>query len=132
MNKILLCGRLCADPEAKDVGEKSLAELRLAVNRRFKKDEADFFSVNVWGPTADYCTNYLSKGSQVNIVGRCEIQSWESDGERKYKTVVIAEEVYGIGGRSDNNNNNDNENKETKKTETKKQGKNVKKDDLPF
>lgn len=99
MNKVILLGRLTRDPEVKNTTTgKAVAKFYLAVDRRFKnKDgqkEADFFNVVVWGKQAEFVGQYLSKGSQISLSGRLESRSYEAqDGQRRYVTEVIADEI---------------------------------------
>ena len=97
MNKVILIGRLTKDPEMRYTTNSNTAvcNFTLAVNRRFKQDEADFIPVVAWSKTAEFCEKYFSKGRQVAVVGRIETSSWEdSNGNRRYKTEVVADEVY--------------------------------------
>ena len=97
MNKVILIGRLTKDPEMRYTTNSNTAvcNFTLAVNRRFKQDEADFIPVVAWGKTAEFCEKYFNKGRQVAVVGRIEISSWEdSEGKKRYKTEVVADEVY--------------------------------------
>lgn len=97
MNKVILIGRLTKDPEMRYTTNSNTAvcNFTLAVNRRFKQNEADFIPVVAWSKTAEFCEKYFSKGRQVAVVGRIEISSWDdSEGKKRYKTEVVADEVY--------------------------------------
>lgn len=99
MNKVVLIGRLTADPELKFTpgNGTAVATFKLAIDRRFSKDgnkEADFIPVVVWGKQAEATANYMSKGKLMGIAGRIQTRSYEAkDGTRKYITEVVAEEV---------------------------------------
>lgn len=99
MNKVILVGRLCRDPDLKGTTTgRSVVLFTLAVDRRFKnKDgqkEADFVPIVVWGKLAELSNQYLSKGSQVGVCGRLQVRSYETqDGQRRYVTEVVADEV---------------------------------------
>ncbi len=95
MNKICIVGRLTADPNVRQVGERNVAEFSVAVNR-FKKDEADFFTVKAWGKTADFCANYLSKGRMVSVDGRMESRKYEKDGRMVTVWDIVADNVNGL------------------------------------
>jgi len=107
MNKVILVGRLTRDPDVKTTTSgKTVATFTLAVDRRFKnKDgqkEADFVPIVVWGKQAEIVDQYLSKGSQIGISGRLQVRSYDDkEGQRRYATEVIAEEVNFIGGNKD-------------------------------
>jgi single-strand DNA-binding protein len=95
VNKICIVGRLTADPNVRQVGERNVAEFSVAVNR-FKKDEADFFTVKAWGKTADFCANYLSKGRMVSVDGRMESRKYEKDGRMVTVWDIVADNVNGL------------------------------------
>lgn len=115
MNKVNLVGRLTRDPEVKNTTTgKAVATFTLAVDRRFKnKDgqkEADFIPLVVWGKQAEFVGQYLSMGSQIGLSGRLQVRSYDGqDGQRRYVTEVVADEVYFISTkRKENNGSNQN------------------------
>lgn len=93
MNKTILIGRLTKDPEVRQSGETSIGRFTVAVDRRMKKDEADFISCVAFGKTAEFVEKYFQKGSKIGITGRIQTGSYEKDGHKVYTTDVIAEEV---------------------------------------
>lgn len=99
LNRIILIGRLTRDPELRYTNTgKAVARFTLAVDRPFKNQagerETDFINVVVWGPQADSCSKYLSKGKLAAVDGRLEIRSFEGqDGTRRQVTEVVAENV---------------------------------------
>jgi len=99
MNKVILLGRLTRDPEMKNTTTgKAVAKFSIAVDRRFKnKDgqkEADFINIVVWGKQAEFAAQYLSKGSQISLSGRLQVSSYDGqDGQRRYVTEVVADEI---------------------------------------
>ena len=103
MNVVVLIGRLVADPELKYTPSGiAVCTFRIAVDRRFKSEsgekEADFIDVVAWRHSAEFVANYLTKGSQVGVHGRMQIRSWvQQDGQKRYKTEVVAENVQGLG-----------------------------------
>lgn len=101
MNKVMLMGRLVKDCEVRyGVGENDTAIGRytLAVNRRGKKDEADFIQCVVFGRGATFAEHWLGKGRQVLIIGRLNVRSWEDkDGKRRWTTEVIVDEQHLTG-----------------------------------
>lgn len=97
MNKVILMGRLTREPEVRySDGAEPLAVTRytLAVNRRFKKDEADFIPCVAFGKAGEFAEKYFKKGQLVAITGRLQVRSWDKDGERRWSTDVIVEEQY--------------------------------------
>lgn len=104
MNQVMLIGRLTADPELRFAAStgKAVTNFRLAVNRRFsKEDKADFFRVVVWGKQAEAVAKYLRKGSQCAVIGRIQIEQYtDRDGNTRYSTDIVAQEVEFLGSGS--------------------------------
>lgn len=104
INTVHLVGRLGRDPEMRTTASgMAIASLSVATDR-WKKDEGkvtDWHRVKAFGRQAESISRYLSKGSEVAVVGRLETSSYDKDGERRYVTEVIADRVAFIGGRSD-------------------------------
>ncbi len=95
LNRVILIGRLTQDPELRYTQNgTAVASFTVAVNRKFKRDEADFIPVVVWNKPAENCANYLGKGRLVAIDGRLQIRSYETqDGQRRRVSEVVAEDV---------------------------------------
>ncbi|OPZ93299.1 MAG: Single-stranded DNA-binding protein ssb [Firmicutes bacterium ADurb.Bin419] len=108
MNKIILMGRLTADPEMRHTTTgKSVCSFRLAVKRKFvrqgEQEDTDFFPVTAWEKTGEFCNNYFRKGQQVAVVGRVQNRSWTDDqGNKRIITEVIAEEAHFAESKRDN------------------------------
>lgn len=105
MNKVILFGNLTRDPELKALPSgQHVASFGIATNRRVKKDEQwtdvpEFHNVVVWGRQAETSAQYLKKGSQALIEGRLQTRSWDKDGQKQYRTEVVAESVtFGRAG----------------------------------
>ncbi|WP_353936729.1 single-stranded DNA-binding protein [uncultured Eubacterium sp.] len=98
MNKVILMGRLTADPEIRESkrGKDTLqiARYRLAVDR-IGSDETDFVSCVVFGAGAEFVEKYLTKGKKILISGRLQTGSYETeDGETRYTTDVVVQEHF--------------------------------------
>lgn len=95
MNKVILIGRLVADPEIRYTQSgKAVASYRLAVDRPFKQDgqqEADFINCVAWGKTGEFAGNHLHKGTKIAIEGRIQTGSYEKDGVKHYTTDVVVD-----------------------------------------
>ncbi len=106
LNRVILIGRLTQDPELRYTQNgTAVASFTVAVNRKFKRDEADFIPIVVWNKPAENCANYLGKGRLVAVEGRLQIRSYETqDGQRRRVSEVVAEEVKFLdkGGTSSN------------------------------
>ena len=104
-NSVTLVGNLTRDPELRHIPSGvAVCEIGLAVNERVKKDgewteAVNFFDVVIWGRTAEVANEYLRKGSPVLIAGRLKQESWEKDGEKRYKIKVVCETMQMLGGK---------------------------------
>ena len=105
MNNVAILGYVVRDIELqyKGVNQTAIAKFTVAVNRKFKKDEADFINCIAFGKTAEIITQYFSKGSQIGIVGRIQTGSYDAqDGTKRYTTDVIVESFSFVGSGKDN------------------------------
>ena len=108
-NKATIGGRLTADPELKTTtGGTEVVSFTVAVTRRFapKEGEAqqtDFINVTAWRKTAEMVSKYFRKGSSICVVGSIQTRSWmDNDGKKKYATELVADEVYFVDSKSEN------------------------------
>ena len=105
LNRVVLVGRLVADPEVKYTpAGVAVASMRVAVNRTVKKDqgeyEADCFNVTAWRRTAEFAQNYLGKGRLISIDGRLQTRSWTAqDGTRRNTVEIVADNIEGLDRR---------------------------------
>jgi single-strand DNA-binding protein len=106
VNKVIIVGRLGADPEIKSVGNsQSVARLNVATSESWtgkdgnKQERTEWHRVVVWGRQAENCAKHLSKGRQVYIEGRLQTRSWEdtASGQKKYATEIVASTVQFLG-----------------------------------
>lgn len=104
MNVVALVGRLTKDPELKFIpgSGKAVANFTLAVDNPFDKDNADFLRIVVWGKTAESVGQYKKKGDRVGVRGRISTRTYEAvNGETKYVTEIIADNVEFMGGKGE-------------------------------
>ena len=87
-NVVVLRGRLTRDPEARQVGDKTVVGFALAVNGY--GDKVAFVDVEAWGKTAEIIQSYVTKGKLITVTGRLDQQRWEKDGQKRSKTLVVA------------------------------------------
>ena len=107
MNKAILIGRLTRDPELRYTSSnRAVCQFTVAIDRRFQRQgeekQADFISCVAWQKTAEFISKYFKKGSCVCICGSIQTRTWEADGQKRYATEVIADEVYFVDSKSDN------------------------------
>ena len=101
MNKVIMCGRMTADPEVKtgasSAGEYTVTKFSIAVDRRFKKEgekDADFFNCVAFAKTAAFIGKYFSKGQRILVTGRLENNEFTNkEGAKVKATNVIVEEA---------------------------------------
>jgi len=100
VNKVILLGNLGADPEMRMTqGGTAVLNLRLATTESYldkkniRQERTEWHSVTVWGKRAEGLAKILVKGDRVYIEGRIETTSYEKDGEKKYSTKVVANQV---------------------------------------
>ena len=98
MNKVILCGRLTADPEVRySQGENStaIAKYTLAVDRRHNNEQqtADFLRIVAFGKLGEFAEKYLHKGIKLLLTGHIQTGSYtDKNGEKKYTYDIIADE----------------------------------------
>ena len=90
-----MIGRLTRDPELKyTTNGTAVCRFSLAVQRKYNKDEADFFDIVTWRGLAENCANYLGKGRLVAVEGRLQTRTYEGqDGIKRKVTEIIADDV---------------------------------------
>lgn len=113
LNHIVLMGRLTRDPELRRTGSgTSVASFTLAVDRDFSgKDggekETDFIDCVAWRSTADFVSKYFTKGRMAVVSGRLQVRKWQNkEGENRYSTEVVAENVYFGDSKKEENSGN--------------------------
>lgn len=109
MNKVIIIGNLTRDPELRTTPNGiSVCTFSVAVNRRFSKEnEVDYLPVTVWRAQADNCAKYLKKGSKVAVTGSIQIRSYDKEGEKRYATDIVAEEVEFLSSKSQSQGDSD-------------------------
>ena len=108
MNKVILKGRLTATPELKTTAtDIYVTDFSVAVNRRFNKEQTDFINCQAWRQTAEFITKYFTKGQEILIIGELHIEKWDKDGETRYSTRVVVDEVDFCGNKENNKSQKD-------------------------
>ena len=101
MNKVILMGRLARDPDVRSTQSgKSVARMTIAVDRRVGRNAqpgqptADFLNLVAWERMAEFCQNYLRKGTKILVEGRLQSRSYEAqDGSKRYVTEVSVTDI---------------------------------------
>ncbi len=105
LNRVILIGRLTADPELRYTGGGiPVANFRIAVDRPFSSSsgerQTDFINIVAWRQRAEFAANYLNKGRLVAVDGRLQIRQWTTqDGQRRQTAEVVADDVRGLDRR---------------------------------
>lgn len=120
INKVIIVGRLGADPETKTVGQgQTVTRLNVATSENWtgkdgqKQEKTEWHRITVWGKLAEICGKHLSKGRQVYVEGRLQTRQWEDQqGQKRYATEIVANTVQFLGSSngeraSNQNSNND-------------------------
>ena len=103
LNKVILMGRLTADPEHKQTASGvSVTSFSLAVERSFsgkgKERETDFITIVAWRQTADFICKYFAKGRMVALEGSIQTRRYEDrNGNKRTAVEVGADHVYFTG-----------------------------------
>ena len=116
MNKVILVGRLTKEPEVRYTPNgKAVASFTLAVDNGFGENKkTDFIPIVVWGNSAEFCGNNLSKGSKVLVDGRLQVRSYDAkDGSKRYVTEVIANYLEALERSKTQSSTNTTSNEET-------------------
>ena len=102
VNNCVFIGWLVADPEITSVGARNTPKctFRISVKRRTAQQgqqDADFFTVETWGKSAENCAKYLAKGRAVAVRGQMHTDSYTgTDGQKHYKTYLTADLDRGV------------------------------------
>ena len=107
-NKVILGGRLTADPELKTTQSGfSVTSFTIAVNRRFggkagEEPQADFINVTAWRQTAEFVARYFRKASSICVVGSIQTRSWtDQQGQKRYATDVVVSDATFVDSRTE-------------------------------
>lgn len=115
-NKVILGGRLTADPELRQTQNGiPVASFTIAVSRRTRSQQdqqqgampqqptADFFNCTAWRVQAEFVTRYFRKASSICVVGTLQNRSWtDQQGAKRISTDIIVDEINFVDSKSDN------------------------------
>ncbi len=106
LNRVQLIGRLGGDPELRHTGAGlPVATFSLATNRQWPgkdgsiQEETEWHTIVAWDKLAQICSEHLSKGRLVFIEGRIHSRSWESNGQKQFKTEIVAADMLILDSR---------------------------------
>lgn len=108
MNKVILIGRLGGDPELKYTSNGTAqALINLATSERWKdsdgnqQEKTEWHRVIAWRRQAEFAGEWLKKGRLVCIEGKLSTRSWEKDGQKRYMTEVVADNITMLGSKAE-------------------------------
>jgi single-strand DNA-binding protein len=109
VNKVILIGRLGADPEIRYTADgQPVATFRLATSERWtdkngqRQERTEWHRIVAFGRLAEICGEYLAKGRQVYIEGRLQTRSYEDrDGVKRFVTEIVAQNMQMLGRRDE-------------------------------
>lgn len=113
LNRVILMGRLVADPELKTTASGiSVTSFRIAVDRNYVKNgeerKADFIDIVCWRSNAEFVCRYFSKGSLIAVEGQLQTRTYQAkDGTNRYVVEVVADNLSFTGERRDNSHSRD-------------------------
>ena len=106
VNKVILVGRLGKDPEVRYTpGGDMVTSFSIATDEQWKDKSGEKVTKTEWhnivtfGKLAEICGNYLTKGKLVFIEGKIQTQSWDKDGQKHYKTQIVANNMKMLDGK---------------------------------
>lgn len=109
INKVILVGNVGMDPEVRslETGVK-VARIRLATSERIfnrqtneTTEHTEWHTITLWRGLAEVVDKYVHKGSQIYVEGRLRSREWEQDGQKRYATEIVADELKLLGRRQD-------------------------------
>ena len=107
INKAILVGNLGKDPELRYTANgQAVATFSLATTEKFKtkggeqQERTEWHNIVAWGPLAEICGKYLTKGKQIYCEGRIQSRSYDDrDGNKRYITEIVISDMQMLGGR---------------------------------
>lgn len=108
INSVVMVGRLTADADLRYTNSGfPVLTFSIASNRSVKKDDqwtekASFFNAKMFGKRAESISRHLVKGSRIAISGYLNQESWEIDGDKHYKIVIVVNDIQLIDNSSQN------------------------------
>ena len=116
INSVTLVGRAGRDPEVRYFESGSVvANLTIAVNRRSRNEEPDWFNLEIWGKQAQVAADYVKKGALLGISGSYKVDKWtdRNTGEGRSKPVIRVDRLELLGSKRDGESNSFNSGEST-------------------
>ena len=116
INSVTLVGRAGRDPEVRYFESGSVvANLTIAVNRRSRNEEPDWFNLEIWGKQAQVAADYVKKGALLGISGSYKVDTWtdRNTGEGRSKPVIRVDRLELLGSKREGESNSFNSGEST-------------------
>lgn len=106
LNQCNFIGRLGADPETRYSADGlAITNFRIAVGWKSKdKEGTEWVSIVAFGKLGEICGEYLHKGSRIFVSGRFKTDTYEKDGEKRYSTKIVADQMQMLDAKRDDDN----------------------------
>jgi single-strand DNA-binding protein len=105
VNRVQLLGNLGADPELRVTpGGAAVLNMRMATTERFvdknneRQERTEWHRVTLWGKRGEALSKFLKKGDSLFVEGSIRTNTYEKDGEKKFSTEIVANNVVLTGG----------------------------------
>lgn len=107
VNKVILQGRLTKDVKVEDVNGFNKASFTIAWNEEYKEVKKEcFLNCEAWRHTAEFISNFFSKGKEIVVEGQMITTHWEKEGQTQYRTFCNVEKAHFCGPKGSNTENN--------------------------
>lgn len=107
VNRVILTGNLGADPDVRYTqSQTAVVSFTMATTEKYKdadgktQERTEWHKLVAFGKVAEYCGNYLAKGSKVFVEGRMQTRKWQDkDGNDRYTTEIIVDSLENLTGK---------------------------------
>lgn len=106
INRVFLSGNIVADPEFRVTNAGGgVLNFRIATNESYvdkanvRQEKTEYSSIMMWGKRGEALAKLLAKGQMVFVEGSLRTSSYEKNGEKRYKTEIVASNIILTGGR---------------------------------
>lgn len=105
MNQCNFTGRLGKEPDIRAVQNGKVANFSIAVGEQWKdrqtgekKEKTTWVNVVIWGALAETVERFMTKGTFIRVSGKLQTRSYEQDGQTRYATELLANDLQILGG----------------------------------
>ena len=105
MQKVQLIGNVGGEPELREVGDNQVANFSIATTESYKNKQGEkitnteWHNIVIWGGLAKVVQSYVKKGDKLYLEGKIKTETYEKDGEKKYTTKIICNQMEMLGGK---------------------------------